>query len=197
MNQQEVIAHIQGRTLEPNQGWWIKAAYSAILGSAYNMITPTGSDDVYLARFWLTVPQFTKDHNYDSGNSVLLHFILKDDEDDAMHDHPWDFRTHILSGGYTEQLPNQDWDDEYYSGEIDYYAFPGPLPGPHPPRRVGNIIQHKATDLHKAVEVMPDTWTLVTTGSKDRDWGFWPEGQPWAPYKDHLGISYKKEETEV
>ena len=187
MNQQEVIAHIQGRTLEPNQGWWIKAAYSAILGSAYNMITPTGSDDVYLARFWLTVPQFTKDHNYDSGNSVLLHFILKDDSDDAMHAHPWDFRTQILSGGYIED------ESKDFISEFTLYEEPGPRIKTRTGHNIGEVVTHKATDLHRASCVMPDTWTLVTTGPKYRDWGC--SGR--FHYKDHLGISCKKEETEV
>ena len=39
--------------------------------------------------------------------------------------------------------------------------------------------------------------TVRERTNKGKEGYFWPEGQPWAHYKDHLAISCKKEETEV
>ena len=53
----------------------------------------------YLIRYYL----FLKDRKKFPFN-VTLHKILKSDVDD-LHDHPWNYSTLILKGGYYEWLP--------------------------------------------------------------------------------------------
>lgn len=92
--------------------------------------------------------------------AIYLHNIHRDDRDD-MHDHPWNFTTFILRGGYWEYLTD------------------------HPPLtdrrrwcKPGSVLRHQAEDVHRVAlrrndigEPIP-AWTLVVIGRKRRSWGF-------------------------
>ena len=54
------------------------------------------SQEPYLERYYL----FLKDRK-DFPFNIFIHKFLKSDSDD-LHDHPWDYRTIILCGGYWE-----------------------------------------------------------------------------------------------
>jgi hypothetical protein len=82
------------------------------------------------------------------GENQYLHHILAPDYP-VLHDHPWHFKSIILSGGYTEMTP---------SGPITHVA--------------GDIYTRQATDLHYIAEVTANTWSMVFTGPTIRDWGF-------------------------
>lgn len=84
------------------------------------------------------------------GISLKLHVILKSDEDRALHDHPWWFVTCILCNGYKDHTPE----------------------GVHE-RKPGNIVFHSAKFTHR-VELRDNipAVTLVLTGVKTREWGF-------------------------
>ncbi|MCB1644624.1 MAG: hypothetical protein KDI36_04185 [Pseudomonadales bacterium] len=99
----------------------------------------------YLHR-WCVIPR-------SRGKNQYLHHILSGDEP-VFHDHPWDFRSLILSGGYTEMTPE------------------GPVE-----RNPGDVYDKTATDLHYIATVKPDTWTMIFTGPTIRDWGFQIDGQ--------------------
>jgi len=43
-------------------------------------------------------------------------------------------------------------------------------------------------DFHRVGDVMPNTWTLVTTGPRKQEWGFWPQGEKWQYYRDYLNL---------
>ena len=86
--------------------------------------------------------------------SIRLHHWLAPDDDRAFHDHPWSFTTFVLKGGYTDKNPDE---------EQHLKAF---------------TIQHR--DAHHKHTVVPDpggAWTLVFTGPKIRNWGFWVKGK--------------------
>lgn len=86
--------------------------------------------------------------------SVRLHHWLKPDDDRAFHDHPWSFTTFVLKGGYVDKNPD---------GEQHLKAF---------------TIQHR--DAHHKHTVVPDEggcWTIIFTGPKIRNWGFWVKGK--------------------
>lgn len=89
-----------------------------------------------------------------SGDNQFLHHILAADEP-IFHDHPWHFRSIILSGGYDERTTPD--------GNIRY--------------SVGDVIFHSASTCHYITRVLPDTWTMVFTGPKIRDWGFMVNGE--------------------
>lgn len=125
----------------------------------------------YLERYYL----FLKDRQTFPFN-IFLHKFLKSDTED-LHDHPWNFTTIILSGGYWEYTP---------LGKTWY--------GP------GSVIVKKATDFHR-IELDPsmcspnyaNTWTLFIPGKKQRQWGFKTNKGSWIHHEEYL--EQKKNKT--
>ncbi len=122
----------------------------------------------YLRRWYLFKRHQDTPHLY-------LHNIISGDEH-VMHDHPWDFHIHILSGGYWEMTPdgmNQ--------------------------RSVGDFFFKRAEDQHFIIDVFPDTWTLIQCSPKRREWGAWPNGvfvphyEYNSPGRDHIVIKRVKD----
>jgi hypothetical protein len=118
---------------------------------------------------------------------IFLHNIVANDAD-PHHDHPWDFVSFILKGGYFDT------------------NLATPYPTPSNWRKPGSIIRHKAEDAHKielrnisggpgtTKEYVP-AWSLVIAGRTRREWGFWIQGSatpppdpmewiPWSVYMD-------------
>jgi hypothetical protein len=60
------------------------------------IINDREDNEPYLERYYV----FLKDRNNFPFN-IFIHKFLKSDPDD-LHDHPWEFRTFILAGGYWE-----------------------------------------------------------------------------------------------
>lgn len=56
-------------------------------------ITDIDGRNVYLRRWALRLP---------FGRKIMLHHILRADDDRCQHDHPWGFVTLVLWGGYVE-----------------------------------------------------------------------------------------------
>jgi hypothetical protein len=92
--------------------------------------------------------------------SVYLHHIRHDDEDRALHDHPWWNISIIIRGGYTEHRPNM----------------------PPVRRRPGSITIRRASAAHRLTVENGPAWTLFLMGPVVREWGFHcPKG--WVPWK--------------
>jgi hypothetical protein len=125
------------------------------------IIKDRSNDDDYLERYYL----FLKDRQTFPFN-IFLHKFLKSD-DEELHDHPWNFTTLILSGGYWEHTPE---------GRTWY--------GP------GSVIRKKATDFHRleldsAKSLGVTTWTLFIPGKRYRQWGFQTK-DGWVEEKKYL-----------
>lgn len=106
----------------------------------------------YMERWWL-IP-------YNRiGLAVRIHHILRSDDDRVFHDHPWNYLTIILRGGYTEVVPV--FVDGIYTGERRTWRGPG------------SILFRRAEHWHR-LEVPPgeSAWTLFITGRKRQQWGF-------------------------
>ena len=116
-------------------------------------------DDLYLRRFYL--------YRGKRRPHVYLHHIIRSDYDRACHDHPWPFTSVILWGGYKE---HQEYPISLPSGLV-YHQWTVI----HTP---GDVIRHKATDLHR-LELTKPAWTLVFTGARERDWGFRTNDKGW------------------
>lgn len=95
--------------------------------------------------------------------NIYLHKFLADDDDRALHDHPWPSMSIMLKGAALEMLPGCS-------------------------RLIvaGDVVFRTAEHKHRLVVIDPPTWTLFITGSKVRDWGFWcPQGfVPWQKFSD-------------
>lgn len=89
---------------------------------------------------------------------VRVHHILRSDQDRHFHDHPMDFTSVILSGGYVEHRP-----------------------GRRPCRwEPGDIVTRRAEDLHRIELLGRSAWTLVFASPYRRVWGFQTE-DGWVP----------------
>ncbi len=116
----------------------------------------------YLKRWWVIPPN--KNFN------VYLHHILRDDDDRALHDHPWDNTSLVLMGILREVMPGR--------GRTLF---------------AGESVHRKATDRHR-LEVDPGgAWTLFTTGPRVREWGFWCEGTRFVPWQEFCKVDNPRE----
>ena len=102
------------------------------------------------------------------GGSLRMHRFLASDEDRAVHDHPWWFVT----------VPFSAYAEFVQSGEGELRR----LVRPFRPHFRGARFRHRV-ELQRY-----PTWTLVLTGAKSRDWGFWNKetfvhSDDWQPAK--------------
>lgn len=98
--------------------------------------------------------------------TLRLHHILRSDADRHLHDHPFDFTSFLLTGGYTEETPGK--------GEMRQVKWW--------PRF--SVVRKKAEDLHKLILEKP-LWTFVISGPKTRAWGFQTE-LGWINHKEYV-----------
>lgn len=121
-----------------------------------------GGNDPYLLRWWI-VPR-------NRWCNVYLHQILRDDDDRALHDHPWWNVSIVLRGGYFEVTPT--------GSPADTAATRTRW------RRPGSIVLRRATAAHR-LALRNDTpcWSLFLTGPNVRQWGFWCQ-RGWRHWKD-------------
>lgn len=85
---------------------------------------------------------------------IHLHTFYRPDEDEHLHDHPWDFWSLIIKGGYKEQTPN---------GERKVRRF--------------SLVKRKAEDAHKVIDLDGITRSIVFTGPRRRQWGYNVDGK--------------------
>ena len=90
---------------------------------------------------------------------VLIYWLYAPRWPPTGHDHPWDFLTVILRGGYQESTPKTQT------------VF----------RRPGSVLFRKAEFIHNVATTSEKVcWSLVITGPKRRQWGFEEAGAPHA-----------------
>jgi hypothetical protein len=110
-----------------------------------------GSERPYMLR-WYLIP---KNRVF----NIYLHQFLRDDDDRALHDHPWASMSYVLETGYWEHTP----DGRFW-------------------RAPGAVVFRRATARHRIAllrdEGVPETWggmpawTIFMTGPNVRQWGF-------------------------
>lgn len=98
---------------------------------------------------------------------IFLHNIRLSDHDRSLHDHPWDFKTFIIKGGYKEHLE----DGSYRTGWS------------------GRTFENKAEHVHR-LELKPgqSTWTILKVGRARRVWGFHDKEKGWVDWRTYLGL---------
>ena len=84
--------------------------------------------------------------------NLYLHLINKADEDKHQHDHPWNFISFILKGGYYEKVGSKVR-----------------------ARKPFSLSYKKATDTHRVLDLFGKTYSLVLTFGKRRVWGYQTE----------------------
>lgn len=128
---------------------------------------------------------------------LMLHIFYSGDEGNCLHDHPWDFTSYIIAGGYFEKTMQDKGvaDIDSYIKGLGFKAKQIPWTEW---KRPGSILRHKAEHRHQVklgtkivrksyhVEGIGQVlgyaiekkrcWTLVWRSKKKRDWGFWNKG---------------------
>ena len=108
------------------------------------------NNEPYLERYYI----FLKDRENFPFN-IFIHKFLKSDPDD-LHDHPWNYTSFIISGGY--------WEYTEEKGETVKSW-----------RRPGTLVTRDATWKHR-LELdpkVPVCWTLFIPHRRRREWGFY------------------------
>ncbi len=105
--------------------------------------------------------------------TLRIHHILRSDDDTHLHDHPFDFTSFLLSGGYIEETAHPEICDRKYARI------------PHVWPRF-SIVRKRAEEAHRLVLTRP-VWTFVVSGPKRRSWGFHTE-RGWVNHRDYLHL---------
>ena len=99
-------------------------------------------DPAYMRRWWI-IPR-------NEQQNVYLHEILRDDDDRALHDHPWPNTSLLLIGRYREITPNGTFT-----------------------REAGALVRREACAAHRLELIDGEPCvSLFFTGAKEREWGF-------------------------
>lgn len=138
-------------------------------------------DDPYLQRWWLIPrnPIF----------NLYAHRILRDDDDRALHDHPWWNVSIILRGGYVEvtnpylgKYPPGIGTLDEFCDDLYFYACN------RTEFKTGALIRRGAAYAHR-IELKRDdagrlipALTLFITGPRMREWGFFCK-KGWIPWQ--------------
>jgi len=108
---------------------------------------------------------------------VYLHRMDGPDSRPTLHDHPWEFASIILRGGYRE----------VYNAEPARSA----LTDDYRIHRAGDVNRLHVTDGHYIRELFRvPTWTLMLVGRRQRTWGYWDDesgyrDRSWTPFDVH------------
>lgn len=118
--------------------------------------------DPYLIRWWV-IPR-------NKWFNIYLHNMVRDDEDRALHDHPWLNASVILRGGFWEVVPSK--------ARAGYEQLKW--------RKPGQVVFRRAKSAHRLMlQTGPSrvpSWSLFITGPVVRKWGFHcPQG--WIPWE--------------
>lgn len=166
--------------------WWLFAKLVALPPIANWLIkkamkTPYQHLDGYMNRYWLfnkyEYTPGTDEAGYDKRKykwlpSIRVHHILREDQGRDMHDHPWEARTIILKGFYTEHRM------QYYIGGGEYIAHLYA-------RMAGDTAPLNLGEFHEITEVSyGGVWTMFFTWKYQGVWGFIVDGVkiPWKQY---------------
>jgi len=145
-----------------------------------------GNVSVYMERYWLFNPYNRGADGQEASKypwfpwNIRLHWIRRHDHEEHMHDHPWNARTFILRGGYTEERPH-----------FVIRNAEGKTVCEHPSvfiRAPGDTAKLGYGVYHRITYVPPGgAWTLFISGRYKGTWGFLVDGVK-IKWKTYLGL---------
>lgn len=116
--------------------------------------------------------------------SCYLHIFHRSDNEDALHDHPWDFVTFVIWGWYREHLAQRVVLPNFYNTEPEFFASPkeadcAMISTGSRLVHIGQWLYRPADTIHR-VELLKDRYgrekpaiTICWVSPKRREWGFW------------------------
>lgn len=125
-----------------------------------------GREHPYLLRWWL-IPR-------NRFFNIYLHKFLRDDDDRALHDHPWAWCSILLRGKY-----------------VEHTIAPG---GIHRRQlRTAGTVKFALPSKAHRIELLVDgegysipCWTVFITGPRVRQWGFHCPERGWVHWQDFV-----------
>lgn len=138
-----------------------------------------GAERPYMRRWWLLPrnPVF----------NIYLHHFLRDDDDRALHDHPWPSLSFLLEGGVYETWAPDPSRAAEWAHQQQRYLAPGAIVwrGPR--------FAHRLTLPYEGCSITPrPAITLFVVGPRVREWGFWcPKSSPaggWRPWQKFVAL---------
>lgn len=120
--------------------------------------------------------EFTKYHIDGLPFDAVLHKFTAPDIG-GPHDHPFDFTTHIIKGGYIERIyllkNGQVYITEVYRAE-------------------GEVIKNNAELIHEIIALpFGDCYTLILPQEWKREWGFWRFNKESIAFRQHDKNQFK------
>lgn len=105
---------------------------------------------------------------------LYLHCFTRDDDDRALHDHPWPSLSIMLKGTVRELYATRDFNPILNEGTAERLHVEG------------DVIFRKASFAHRILVPGEPAWTLFFVGPRIRAWGFWcAHGwRPWQVFVD-------------
>lgn len=132
------------------------------------VIGPKG--DPYMLRWWF-IP---RNHYF----NIYIHMILHDDDDRAMHDHPWASLSLLCQGNITE----------HYKAKLDR-KIGGPIYVDRVRHFKPNDWVYRSSKFAHRLEIdnyhIETPITVFMTGPRVRDWGFHCDNG-WVPWKEFV-----------
>lgn len=123
-------------------------------------------DGAYLNRWWV-IPR-------NRFFNVYLHQFLRDDDDRALHDHPWVWCSLLLRGGYVEHTIRAGGVHQRRTRSAPSVKF-------SLPSRAHRVELFKVTPRIPGPAYPLSCWTLFITGPVVRQWGFHCPERGWIP----------------
>lgn len=124
-----------------------------------DVIIGAHQDPPYMKRWWV-VPR-------NRFLNIYLHEVGQDDDDRALHDHPWYNMSYIVSGGYMEHTIKDGGVQVRTAREAGAFKF------------------RRATAAHRLELLHSSTVSVFITGPRIRTWGFHcPKG--WVRWKEFV-----------
>ena len=141
-----------------------------MVGFRHEVIPPNEPDCKYLERWVLGIGRPGRGAKY----TLRLHHFFRSDED-HLHDHPFWFITLVLKGSYEDwvECPTCAGGKRWFAAGCTHCAGTRQIIGT---RMTPGTIRYRPA-LHRHRVVTDGCWTLVLSGPKVRDWGFYVDGK--------------------
>lgn len=113
-------------------------------------------------------------YRFKSGRCCYIQRFGHGDDARHMHDHPKDFISIGLCGGYVECVPQYPIVEGLITGRV-HVTYEAPWI-----RRIGKW------HVHSLPHITPGTWTVLFGGRNCRKWGFYTN-EGWVHWREYVG----------
>lgn len=143
-------------------------------------------DALYLRRFFVAGDSPNSRFFRRWKNRLYLHVFYASDSDPDPHDHPADFTTVVLRGGYRDET----WEADVVAGQHVRRRVSAPVLG------VGSVAHRRAEHIHRVHLLGDKAWTAVIFGPRKRTWYFYTTDRGQVHWERYLADERARTVTE-